>query len=186
MDTTIIMEHSENDNLLHKKKLIAGNFLPAIISFLILVFFDQLTKYLIDHNMDLYDSISVIGNIFEIHYIRNSGAAWGMLANKQALFYICTMFVIIVGCLLYIRCAETGKYRDIQSVLLLILSGAVGNFIDRLRFQYVIDFLYFKLIDFPVFNIADCYVTIGFFLMVILFFFKYKEDDLEILMKFKK
>lgn len=125
--------------------------------------------------MNLYDSIPVISNIFELHYIRNSGAAWGMLANQQFLFYICTIFVMIVGCLFYIRCAKTGKYRDIQNVLLLILSGAVGNFIDRLRFQYVIDFLYFKLIDFPVFNIADCYVTIGFFLMVILLFLSIKK-----------
>lgn len=186
MATLIIMEHSEKDNLLHKKKLIAGNVLPAIISFLILVFLDQLTKYLIDHNMDLYDSIPIINNIFEIHYIRNPGAAWGMLADKQILFYICTILVMIIGCLFYIRCAKTGKYRDIQVVLVLILSGAAGNFIDRLHFQYVIDFLYFKLIDFPVFNIADCYVTIGFFLMVILFFFKYKEEDLENLMSLKK
>ena len=180
------MEYLGNDNSLHKKKSIAGNALPAIISFLILVLIDQLTKYLINHNMDLYDSIPVINNIFEIHYIRNSGAAWGILENKQILFYICTILVIIAGCLFYIRCIKIGKYRDIQIVLLLILSGAVGNFIDRLRFQYVIDFLYFKLIDFPVFNVADCYVTIGFFVMVILLFFKYKEDDLEVLMNLKK
>lgn len=186
MATLITMKHLENNNLLHKKKLIAGNILPAIISFLILVFFDQLTKYLVDHNMDLYDSISVIDDIFEIHYIRNTGAAWGILADKQIVFYICTILVCVIGCLFYIRCAKTGKYRDIQIVLILILSGAIGNFIDRLHFQYVIDFLYFKLIDFPVFNVADCYVTIGFFFMIILLFFKYKEEDLEKLMNLKK
>lgn len=186
MATLITMKHSENDSLLHKKKLIAGNILPAIISFLILVVFDQLTKYLIDHNMDLYDSIPVIDDIFEIHYIRNTGAAWGILADQQIVFYICTILVCVIGCLFYIRCAKTGKYRDIQIVLILILSGAIGNFIDRLHFQYVIDFLYFKLIDFPVFNVADCYVTIGFFFMVILLFFKYKEEDLEKLMSLKK
>lgn len=180
------MGHSENDNLHHNKNLIAGSFLPAIISFLILVCLDQLTKYLIDRNMDLYASIPVIKNIFEIHYIRNSGAAWGMFANKQILFFICTLFVMIIGCLLFIRCARIGKYKDIQILLVLILSGAVGNFIDRLRFQYVIDFLYFKWIDFPVFNLADCYVTIGFFLMILVLLFKYKEEDLEILLKLKK
>lgn len=179
------MEHSENNNLIHKKNLIAGSFLPAIISFLIFVFIDQLTKYIVDHNMDLYDSIPIIKDVFEIHYIRNSGAAWGMFENKQILFYICTLFVLVIGCLFYVRCAKLGKYRDIQILLVLILSGAVGNFIDRLRFQYVIDFLYFKLINFPVFNIADCYVTIGFFVMILLLFFKYKEEDLEILMKSK-
>lgn len=179
------MEHSENNNLIHKKNLIAGSFLPAIISFLILVFIDQLTKYIVDHSMELYDSIPIIKDVFEIHYIRNSGAAWGMFENKQILFYICTVIVFVIGCLFYIRCAKLGKYRDIQMLLVLILSGAAGNFIDRLRFQYVIDFLYFKLINFPVFNIADCYVTIGFFVMILLLFFKYKEEDLEILMKSK-
>ena len=181
------MEHFNNDNSLHKGNMIAGSVLPAIISFLILVFGDQITKYIIVQNMDLYDSIPVIKNVFEIHYIRNTGAAWGMLADKQVLFYICTIIVIILGCMCYVRCSKFGsKYKDIRIVLILILSGAVGNFIDLVRFQYVIDFLYFKLIDFPVFNVADCYVTIGFFLMIVLLFFKYKEEDLEVLMKFSK
>ena len=68
--------------------------------------------------------------------------------------------------------------------MVLILSGAVGNFIDRVRFQYVIDFFYFKLIDFPVFNVADCYVTVGFILLLILILFKYKEDDFENIFSF--
>lgn len=178
------MKHLDN-NLLHKGNVIAGSVLPAIISFLILVSLDQITKYIIMQNMGLYDSIPVIQNVFEIYYIRNTGAAWGILADKQVLFYICTIIVIILGCMCYVRCSKFDrKYCDIRVVLILILSGAVGNFIDRIRFQYVIDFLYFKLIDFPVFNIADCYVTIGFFLMIILLFFKYKEEDLEDLIKF--
>lgn len=177
------MEQSDIKTSVHKKNLIAGSYLPAIISFLTLVFVDQITKYYIDHTMDLYASIPVIKNIFEIHYIRNSGAAWGMFENKQIMFYICTVIVLIIGCVFYVRCAKSGRYKDIKVLLVLILSGAVGNFIDRLRFQYVIDFLYFKLIDFPVFNIADCYVTIGFFIMIFLLLFKYKEEDLEYLMK---
>ena len=155
------MKQSDIKAPVHKKNLIAGSYLPAIISFLALVFVDQITKYYIDHTMDLYASIPVFKNIFEIHYIRNSGAAWGMFENKQIMFYICTIIVLVVGCVFYARCARSGRYRDIQILLVLILSGAVGNFIDRLRFQYVIDFLYFKLIDFPVFNVADIFITIG-------------------------
>lgn len=177
------MEQSDNITSIHKKSLIAGSYLPAIISFLILVFIDQTTKFYIDHTMDLYDSIPVFKDIFEIHYIRNSGAAWGIFENKQIIFYICTIIVLVIGCIFYVRCAKSNKYHDIKILLVLILSGAVGNFIDRLRFQYVIDFLYFKLIDFPVFNIADCYVTIGFFIMIFLLLFKYKEEDLEYLMR---
>lgn len=163
----------------NKNKKIAGSIIPAIICFVILVIIDQATKYWIDHNMDLYESIPVIKNVFEIYYIHNPGAAWGIFADKQILFYICTIAVLIFGSWFYVRCAKSGAFHDIRILIVLILSGAVGNFIDRLRFQYVIDFFYLKLIDFPVFNVADCYVTVGFLLMVILIFFKYKEEDLE-------
>lgn len=163
----------------NKNKKIAGSILPAIICFVIMVIIDQATKYWIDHNMDLFESIPVIKDVFEIYYIRNPGAAWGIFADKQILFYICTIAVLIFGSWFYVQCAKSGAFCDVQILTVLILSGAVGNFIDRLRFQYVIDFFYFKLIDFPVFNVADCYVTVGFLLLVILLFFKYKEEDLE-------
>ena len=61
----------------------------------------------------------------------------------------------------------------------LLVSGAAGNFIDRVRFGYVRDFIYFKLINFPVFNVADCYVTVSVVLLIILILFVYKEDDFE-------
>lgn len=180
------MEQNHNTELIHKKRPVAGRpYLPAILSFLILVFLDQLSKYLIVQNMKLYDSIPIIKDIFEIHYIRNSGAAWGIFKDKQIFFYICFLFVLILGCIFYVRCVKAERFKDIRILLVLILAGGAGNFIDRVRFQYVIDFLYFKLIDFPVFNIADCYVTIGFFVMIFLLLFKYKEEDIEFLTKLK-
>ncbi len=163
---------------------IAGKILSAILSFLLLIALDQVAKYLIDHNMTLYDSIPVIPDVFEIHYIRNAGAAWGMFQNQQILFSICTIIVLALGFAIYMRCLYMNCYRDLRIILILILSGAIGNFIDRIRFQYVIDFLYFKLIDFPVFNIADCYVTFGFFALLFLIIFKYKEEDFEIIFSF--
>lgn len=173
------MDSSNNNYENSKKNPIAGNYFLAIVSFVVLVFLDQITKYLISLNMELYDSIPVFKGVFEIHYIQNPGAAWGLLQNKHLLFYICTVLVFVAGIFLYVRCSKLRMYKDIQILVVLILSGAIGNFIDRIRFQYVIDFLYFKLIDFPVFNIADCYVTIGLFLMIILLVFKYKEEDLD-------
>ena len=164
---------------------IAGRILSAILSFIILIGIDQITKYFIDKKMALYNSIDVFPGIFEIHYIRNAGAAWGMFQNKQILFYICTVIVLVLGAMIYIRCLTLNQYKDLRILLVLILSGAVGNFIDRIRFQYVIDFFYFKLIDFPVFNVADCYVTVGFIVLLILILFKYKEDDFENIFSFK-
>ena len=164
------------DQLDHSK--IAGKLLSAILSFFVLIGLDQISKYYIDKHMNLYDSIALIPNIFEIHYIRNAGAAWGMFQNKQILFYLCTVIVLILGVGLYLRCLSMNRYTDLRIVLILILSGAIGNFIDRIRFQYVIDF--------PVFNIADCYVTVGFIILLLLILFKYKEDDLETLFSFCK
>ena len=180
------MEQFDNDNLIHKNKIIAGSYLPAIISFLILVFLDQLTKYIVTHTMALYESIPVIKDVFEIHYIRNPGTAWGLLANKQLLFRCCTILVFIIGITVYIRCVQLSKFRDIRILLVLILAGGMGNFIDRIRYEYVVDFLYFKLINFPIFNIADCYVTVGFILLLLIVFFKYKEEDFEDLFSKKR
>lgn len=180
------MEQLDNNKLVHKNKMIAGSFLPAIISFLVLVFIDQLTKYIIVHNMALYESIPIVKNVFEIFYIRNPGTAWGLLANKQFLFAISTVIIFIVGTIVYIRCVRLSKYKDIRILLIFILAGGMGNFIDRIRYKYVIDFLYFKLIDFPVFNVADCYVTIGFISLIFIILFKYKENDFEDLFSGKR
>lgn len=171
------MEQSRETKL--NRNGIAGSYLPAIISFILLLSIDQATKYWVTRSMELHASIPVIKGVFEIHYIQNPGAAWGILANKQILFYVITVIAMAVGIWFYIRCKQSGSFRDLRVLVILILAGAAGNFVDRLRFRYVIDFLYFKLIDFPVFNIADCYATIGFFLLTVLILFKYKEEDFE-------
>jgi signal peptidase II len=84
-----------------------------------------------------------------------------------------------MGGILYIvnRIPEDKKYRPLYLVSVLIFAGAIGNFIDRLKQQYVVDFIYFSPIDFPVFNVADIYVTCGCALMIVLFLFYYKDDD---------
>lgn len=178
--------YNENSNMSISKKKIAGRYLLAILSFVLLVAIDQISKYIITSTLKLHDSIPVIKDVFEIHYIQNRGAAWGLFENQQILFIICTLFACFFGVLFYIKCVQANKLNALQMCLVLILSGAIGNFIDRITNQYVIDFLYFKLIDFPVFNIADCYVTVGFFITIILVLFVYKEEDLEVLSLKKK
>lgn len=74
-------------------------------------------------------------------------------------------------------------FIPLRICLLLIASGAIGNMIDRIRLNYVIDFFYFELIDFPIFNVADIYVTLSAGLLIVLILFYYKEDDLEMLFK---
>ncbi len=167
-------------------KQIAVACLLAILSFFVLVGIDQATKYWIDRNMELYSSIPVIRDVFEIHYIRNEGAAWGIFAQKQLWFCIIAILFLIGGSIVYLRCVQMNSFKALRAALVLVLSGAMGNLIDRVRFHYVIDFLYVKAIRFPVFNVADCYVTVGCFLMILLCIFYYPEQELDKLFQIQK
>lgn len=119
-------------------------------------------------------------------YLRNSGAAWGMLSGKINLFLVFTVIVMLIVTYVIINLPATRKYIPLLITCTLLVSGAVGNFIDRVRFGYVRDFIYFKLINFPVFNVADCYVTVSVALLIILILFVYKEDDFGFLKLSKK
>ena len=123
---------------------------------------------------------------FVFSYLRNSGAAWGMLSGKINLFLVFTVIVMLIVTYVIINLPATRKYTPLLITCTLLVSGAVGNFIDRVRFGYVRDFIYFKLINFPVFNVADCYVTVSVVLLIILILFVYKEDDFGFLKLSKK
>lgn len=141
----------------------------------VLVGIDQLTKYLVTANMQLGQSIPIIDGVFELLYHRNTGAAFGILQNQRWVFIVFTaiVMVIVLGLLM------SGKFRQYKLANLagvLILAGGIGNMIDRLAYGYVVDFLYAKFIDFPIFNFADCCVTIGAAVFLVAFLFVYKED----------
>lgn len=163
-----------------------------IICFCVLIFLDQLTKYLAIEHLKEGKIISIIKNVFEFRYLENTGAAFGILNNRMIFFIIVT---IIVTCgIIYIKYkinfqlykdsiqqSLKKKYLILDVVLLILLSGAIGNFIDRIRYDYVVDFIYFRLINFPIFNLADCYVSISAVLLVIMFIFVLKENEYHIL-----
>ena len=128
----------------------------------------------------------IIGDAFVFSYLRNSGAAWGMLSGRINLFLVFTVIVMLIVTYVIINLPATRKYMPLLITCTLLVSGAVGNFIDRVRFGYVRDFIYFKLINFPVFNVADCYVTVSVALLIILILFVYKEDDFGFLKLSKK
>lgn len=180
------MNNTDNNTNLISNRKIAGSYLLAILSFVVLVLIDQFSKYYITTSMELHDSIPVIDGILEIHYIQNRGAAWGLFENQQLLFGCCAVIACIFGVIFFVKCNRANTMKALQICIIAIMAGAIGNFIDRVRFQYVIDFIYFKLIDFPVFNIADCYVTVAFFITIILILFVYKEEQLEVLSFRKK
>ena len=146
----------------------------------VLVFIDRLTKNLAYANLKDKDPIRLIPDVFEFRYLENRGAAFGMLQNMKVLFVI--VGVVFIGLVVYflIRLPATKKYRALRICLVLIGAGAVGNLYDRLVQDYVIDFLYFIYIDFPIFNVADIYVTCSAVYLIILFLFIYKDDDLDL------
>ena len=109
-----------------------------------------------------------------------------MLSGKINLFLVFTVIVMLIVTYVIINLPATRKYIPLLITCTLLVSGAVGNFIDRVRFGYVRDFIYFKIINFPVFNVADCYVTVSVALLIILILFVYKEDDFGFLKLSKK
>ncbi|MCI8484880.1 MAG: signal peptidase II [Lachnospiraceae bacterium] len=157
-----------------------------VICVTILVMLDQFTKYLAVSHLKNGSSIILIQDVFQLHYLENRGAAFGLLQGQKLWFVISTSFMMIFLILVYLRTPSEKKYHWIRLVLILLTAGAIGNLIDRLRLDYVIDFFYFEWIDFPVFNVADIYVTVGMAILIFLIFFYYKEEELEILWPFQR
>lgn len=137
---------------------------------------DQLTKLLVVTKMDEGDSIPVLGKYLAITSHRNSGAAWGMLQGQMIFFYIVT--VIVLAILVYVYFKEAKNNLLLQIAIVMLIAGSLGNFIDRILFQEVVDFVDVLLIfyDFPIFNVADSALSVGVVLMLVEFFLMGKGE----------
>ncbi len=156
-------------------------FFLDILFFILLVILDQITKNLAVVYLKDKPAYVIWDGVFELHYLENSGAAFGMLQNQKILFVtIAAVILLIIGYLL-IKLPRNRHYAMLEALLVLIASGAVGNMIDRVQFNYVVDFFYFKLIDFPIFNVADIYVSVSCVLLAVLVIFFYKDEDFDFL-----
>lgn len=151
----------------------------ALIGFAAALFFDQFTKYLAVSRLKDQQPFVLIDGVFEFRYLENRGAAFGMMQDMQYLLAGGALLICGVIAFLYLRMPERRRYIPLRICAVLLCAGAIGNMTDRIRFHYVIDFLYFRLIDFPIFNVADCYVVIACILFIILIFFYYKDSDLD-------
>lgn len=150
--------------------MILNLFLTAL-----LVLIDQVTKYLTVQNIELGEVIEVVPNIVSFTYIRNTGAAFSILEGQMWFFYIVT--VIVVAILLYYMYTEARRDRTLGMLLALILAGALGNFIDRLVHQYVIDMIKLEFIDFAIFNVADSYLTVGVILLFVYTIYQERKGE---------
>ncbi|BCN31192.1 signal peptidase II [Anaeromicropila herbilytica] len=162
-------------------KLIFG-----LLGVTLLVVIDQITKIIAKSSLENSDGIPIIKGIFRLEYIENTGAAFGIMKDKYIVFVLLTVLVLVFIAFFYNKVPNTKKYIPMHIVLVCISAGAIGNMIDRILHNYVIDFLYFELINFPVFNVADCYVTVSAFALILLFLFYYKEEDFEFISRKKK
>ena len=122
-----------------------------------------------------------MNGVLELNYLENRGAAFGMMQNQKWFFVF--IAAIIIGVIIFVlyKTPQEKKYNAFHAQLVCIAAGAVGNMIDRIRLDYVVDFIYFSCINFPIFNFADMCVTIGTIVLVILILFVYKENDLSFL-----
>ena len=140
-----------------------------ILSSIILAL-DQWTKLLIDSNFRLHESISLIDNFLNLTYVRNKGAAFGILSDSaiRIPFFITVSIVAVVGILWYIKHVRADQ-KLLTWALSLVFAGAVGNLVDRIRFGEVIDFIdvHWYQYHYPAFNVADSAITIGVTLLLI-------------------
>lgn len=141
------------------------------ISMLLVVIIDQISKWLVISNLEFGNSIPLIKGIISLTYVQNQGAAFGLFAGNTWIFIVSAVLAVLV--------ISVYNYRNplpynIQIILGLITGGAIGNLIDRFRYQYVIDF--FDLGWWPVFNVADMAIVCGGILLII-YTFKSEEQD---------
>lgn len=152
----------------------------------LLIVFDQFTKWLATVKLKGKSSFELIEGVFDFTYHENRGAAFSSLQGKGLILAIGTIFVVLFLIYCYSKIPSGKRMIPLRLIFILLVSGAIGNMIDRFANHYVVDFLNFKLINFPVFNVADCYITISVILFAVFAIFIYKEDEIDFLFHLSK
>lgn len=153
--------------------------IKMFIGCVLLILLDQVTKLLALQNLKGQNPVTLIPDVFQLLYVENRGAAFGILQNRQWVFLIITVIVLAALVWALPKIPQERHFLPLTLCLCFIGAGAMGNMIDRIFRGYVVDFFYFKLIDFPVFNVADIYVTTAAVILIVLIVFLYKEEDFD-------
>lgn len=164
-----------------RKKQRIFSFIQLFIAVALLTGFDQLTKLLAVKNLKGKADIPLIPDVLYFQYLENRGAAFGIFQDQKIFLVLLTSLILVGVCYVLWKIPADKKYIYLKLLCFLITAGGIGNLIDRVRLDYVIDFIYFAPIDFPVFNVADIYVSVGMVFLFIVVLFYYKDEDFEFL-----
>ncbi len=145
----------------------------------LLVILDQWSKFMAMKYLSGQPAVPIWPDVFELRYLDkgNSGVAWGLLSGQMRIIIPLTCLTMLLIVVMLLR-SDLRRSKMFNISLAMILGGGVGNLIDRVTFGTVVDFLYFKYIDFPIFNVADCFVVIGAMLLFVYLLFMCKDEDL--------
>jgi len=141
--------------------IILKKFIIPILFVTSLVAIDQFTKYLAVLYLKPIAQHTLIENIFYLFYLENSGMAFGLLQDGRWFFVIFTLMALGFMMYYYLTMPSSRYHTVLRIFLLLLIGGGLGNFIDRVRQGYVVDFFLLRFIDFPVFNVADIFIVIA-------------------------
>ena len=161
-----------------------------------LVAFDQITKYIAKSHLKGQKGYTIIKNFISFKYLPggNTGAAWGFLSGKVLLFIVFTIFAVIIiskfiyniSCIYKTNYSLNPKVKILNILMIVLVAGAIGNVIDRIVNGYVVDFISFDFINFPIFNVADCYITVSCILLFIVCIFVVDNKTFNSVFTFKK
>lgn len=145
----------------------------------LLVILDQFTKYLAVRYLKGKPPVVVLKGVLELQYLENTGSAFSMFRGQRLLILLVGAIVLATAVFFLYKLPADKKFCITHILISIMIAGAVGNMIDRIRFGYVVDFVSLILIHFPIFNAADCYVVVSTVILFVLFMFVYKESDLK-------
>ena len=151
-----------------------------IIAVVVLILLDQGTKLWALASLKPIHNMTLVEGFMDLTFVENRGVAFGMFSGQRWFILLLTGIIAAGLIWFYVTMPKKKEYFPLRVSLVLVLSGAIGNIIDRLFRGYVVDFFEFTFFEWPVFNVADIYVVVGVILLALMIIFVVKDEDLEL------
>ncbi len=154
--------------------------LLGMLGVIAIFFIDRYSKIWAIGNLKSKKPIGIIDGVFELTYVENRGAAFGLLQNQRVLFAVIT--VVVVGFILLFYCKLENKKRffALKATLVVLTGGILGNFYERMLNGYVVDMFHFYWFEYPVFNVADICIVVSSLVLCALLIFYYDDKEINV------